>query len=85
MIVFLCALPSVKQNKGVKGACILSLHSPFDLVRGTVVDSLHCIFLGVASQLLSLWFDKKNRADVFYIGNKVWILVIVNERRCVVC
>lgn len=51
---------------------MLSLHNPFDLVKGTVVDALHCLFVGVASRLVSLWFDKSRGKD-FYIGNKVLV------------
>lgn len=73
-LVLLWAFPSNHlQFNGVKGACVLSLHNPFDLAKGTVVYALHCIFLGVASRLVSLWFDKNNRGKDFYIGNKVLV------------
>ena len=56
------------QVKGVKGASILALHSPFNLCRGVVIDSLHCLFLGV---VLQLWFDKAHRKKPHSIRNKV--------------
>jgi len=59
------------QVKGVKGASILALHSPFNLCRGVVIDSLHCLFLGVVLQLLKLWFDKAHRKKPHSIRNKV--------------
>ena len=58
---------------------MLSLHNPFDLVKGTVVDTLHCLFLGVASRLVSLWFDKSSRGKDFYIGNKVLVDLFEDE------
>ena len=60
-----------QQEKGVKGACVLSLHPPFDLVKGAVIDALHGLFLGVVKHLLTLWFDKSKRSQPFYIGDKV--------------
>ena len=62
-------LPS--QSCGVKGACVLGLHSPFDVCRGVVIDSLHCLYLGVMLKLLKLWFDKGSRAKDFSIRDKV--------------
>ena len=58
---------------------MLSLHHPFDLVKGTVVDALHGVFLGVTSQLLSLWVDKKFRGETFYIGGKVITMYFVKS------
>jgi hypothetical protein len=44
--------------KGVKGFSILNLIlSTFDIIRGIVFDSMHCIDLVVMKQLVSLWFD----------------------------
>lgn len=43
--------------KGVRGASIFCIHTPFDLVKGTVVDGLHAICIGVVHQLLRLWTD----------------------------
>ena len=37
---------------GIKGASVLCAHKPFDLVKGTVIDSMHCVFLGVMSKTL---------------------------------
>ena len=48
--------------------CILP---KFDLVKGTVIDCLHAVFIGVTPHLLKLWLNKQNRGAQFYIGNKV--------------
>ena len=62
------------QVKGVKGASVLALHQQLDFCRGVVIDSLHCIFLGVVLQLLKLWFDKPYRKNQYSISNKVHII-----------
>ena len=43
----------------------------FDTVRGTTVDYMHCVLLGVCRQLLKLWFNSKNSKEVWYIGNQI--------------
>ena len=40
-------------------------HPPFDLRRDVVIDSLHCLYLGVTLALLNLWFGKDNCGEVF--------------------
>ena len=37
---------------GVKSPSILSIHPPFDAVKGYAIDSLHCLYLGVTLLLL---------------------------------
>lgn len=32
----------------------------YDVVRGTVVDYIHCVCEGVVDQLISRWLDKSN-------------------------
>ncbi len=59
------------QVKGIKGATVLFLHRPFDVVKGIGIDSLHIIFLGVVSDLLKYWFDKQHRTSTYSIYSKV--------------
>lgn len=56
---------------GIKGFPILSLHPPFNLVKGMTIDDLHCIDLGVAFCLLALWFSSDNRGKPLNIYDKV--------------
>ena len=60
------------QNKepvcGVKGPTKFSELISFDIVRGFVVDNLHCIDLGVTRQLGHLWFDSCNHDQAWYLG-----------------
>ncbi len=58
----------------MKSATILSLHTPFDICEGVVIDSLHCLYLGVSLKLLKLWFGKDARSNDFSIRNKVIII-----------
>ena len=39
---------------GVLEASVLCLHDPLDLVKGFVIDDLHCLFLGVTKHMLGL-------------------------------
>lgn len=55
----------------MKGPTVLALHHCFDLVGGVVIDDLHGIYLGVTLALLHLWFDKSNKKQPYFIGNKV--------------
>lgn len=65
VVVFL--IQFIYQIKGVKGASVLCIHQPFNLVKGTVIDGLHSIFIGVVKQVLKLWTDKANRGKDYYI------------------
>lgn len=42
----------------------------FDVIRGSVVDYMHCICEGVVDQLLSKWFNKSNAKQPYYLGSK---------------
>ena len=55
------------QVKGIKGASVLFLHKPFDVVKGVGIDS----FLGVVSDLLKYWFDKQHHTAAYSIYSKV--------------
>lgn len=60
------------QSKStVLGASVLTLHQPFNLVKGVIVDDLHGLFLGVTKTLLSLWFTEKYKSCYFSIARKV--------------
>lgn len=59
-LLALKALKNKVPQFGVKGPSMLSKLSHFDVVDGFVPDFLHCSLLGVARQLVSLWFDSNN-------------------------
>lgn len=62
------------QVKGIKGASVLFMHSPFDIAKGLAVDSLHVIFLGITKDLLKYWFDKSKKGLSTSIYSKVVFL-----------
>ena len=59
---------------GVKGPSWLSSLMYFNLVRGSIIDYMHTVLLGVCRVLLYLWFD---HSEAWYIGNRQ---EVVNSR-----
>ena len=59
------------QVNGIKGASILSAHKSFKLPVGVVIDAMHCIFLGIVTNLMALWFGVGHRGKPYSIRNKV--------------
>lgn len=49
------------------------LHSPFDIVKGFVVDYMHTVLLGVVPQCLNLWLEKNGNGKLYYIGDKEFL------------
>ena len=45
--------------------------SHYDIIKGTSIDYMHCILLGVTKLLLSLWFGARNKTAAFYIKRKI--------------
>lgn len=43
----------------------------YDLVKGTVVDYMHCVLEGVTKSLINLWFSTSLKTEPFNISNKV--------------
>ena len=50
----------------------LSIHAPLDLPMAVVIDDLHCLYLGIAKRLITLWFGSGSRGENYFIGNKVY-------------
>ena len=42
-----------------------------DVIRGTVVDYMHCVCEGVIDQLISQWLHKSNSKQGSYLGSQV--------------
>ena len=57
--------------QGIKGVPILSLHPPFNLVKGMAVDDLQCVDLGVVKALCTHWFSADKRGQPYNIYEKV--------------
>jgi hypothetical protein len=52
----------------VKGPSWLVVVPTFDIIKGTSVDYMHCVLLGVCRQLLKLWLLSQYHKEVWYIG-----------------
>ena len=51
---------------------MLVSHRPFNLVKGIVIDAMHCVFLGVmAKTLIPLWCEPAHRLKGFSIRSQV--------------
>ncbi|XP_073668003.1 uncharacterized protein [Paramisgurnus dabryanus] len=61
----------VGETFGVKGPTSLMSLPYFDIVSGFVVDSMHCVDLGVMRQLSILWFDSSYHREPWYIGTRI--------------
>ena len=71
-------LNSFIQVVGIKGVSVLSLHPPFDICAGVVVDMMHCVFLGVIGKnLMKFWFGSAHHAKPFSLRRKVWWVCFV--------
>ncbi|KAG4068037.1 hypothetical protein HA402_003943 [Bradysia odoriphaga] len=56
-----------KECFGVTGVSPVIGFKDYDLIRGTVIDYLHCILEGVTDLLTDLWFDSTNHREPYYI------------------
>ena len=63
----------------MKGPSWLVVVPSFNIIKGTSVDYMHCVLLGVCRQLLRLWLLSQNHKEEWYIGTK---LSILDERLC---
>ena len=56
---------------GVKGPSPFICLPDFDFIDGFVIDSMHCIDLGVTRNFVSMWFDSSNNGESWYVGRHV--------------
>ena len=59
---------------GVKGPSWLMKLMHYDIIRGTSIDYMHCVLLGVMKLLMSLWFNSVHNHERYYLGRKVGII-----------
>ena len=46
------------------------------------VDYMHCILLGVMKRLVTLWFDKSNSKQPWYVYRITWLVYILEAIFC---
>lgn len=59
---------------GVKGFSWLSILQHHDIVRGTAIDYMHGVLLGVQKLLLNLWFSNTHSKEEFSLYNLVSVV-----------
>ena len=59
-----------KPCDGVKGPSWLASLKHYDIIKGTGIDYMHAVLLGVMKMLLNLWF-RTNRSFDFCISHKI--------------
>jgi len=65
------AVESGKAVDGIKGPSWFAGLSNYDVIKGTAIDYMYGLCLGVMKTLLSLWFASKNSAMPFSICDQV--------------
>ena len=65
------AVSERKSVFGIKGPSWLATIPNYDILRGNVIDYMHCVLLGVTKMLLKLWFDSENSKELWYCGGQV--------------
>lgn len=58
---------------GVKGPTIFSHLMP-DVVRGTSIDVMYCVYLGIVKKILELWLDPTHRYQPFSLSRHKTII-----------
>lgn len=71
------AIKTKKDYKGVFGPTILFYMIFSNFIASIAIDGMHCIFLGIVKQLLTLWFDSKYSYQPFSL---VHLIDKVNDR-----
>ena len=56
---------------GVKGPSWFMKLSHYDIIKGTSIDYMHCVLLGVTKLLMSLWFGTTHNGKRYYIGRNI--------------
>ena len=62
---------------GVKGISLLFGLGIFDVIRGTAIDYMHCVLLGIVKKLIELWFDVSHKDQVWLVHGQI---SMINER-----
>ena len=68
------AMEAVRTGKpinGVKGPTALYLAKNYDVIKGTSVDYMHGVLLGVMKTLMKLWFDKAHNKEEYSCYSKI--------------
>jgi hypothetical protein len=61
----------MKPINGVKGLGWFTYVLNFGIVRGGAVDYMHCVLLGCVKMLLTLWFNKRYKHEIYSFVSKL--------------
>lgn len=61
---------SNKPEMGVKGSTLLAVIMIPDFIRGTAIDVMHCVYLGVIKKFTEIWLDSASKYDKFSLHDK---------------
>lgn len=59
---------------GIKGPSWLSYLPSYDLIKGTAIDYMHCILIGVTNMMIGFWFDPTHNNEDYYCGHLVTLI-----------
>lgn len=59
---------------GIKGPSWLSYLPSYDLIKGTAIDYMHCILIGVTNKMIGFWFDPTHSNEDYYCGHLVTLI-----------
>lgn len=62
---------------GIKGPSWLSYLPSYDLIKGTAIDYMHCVLIGVTNMLIGFWFDPAHSSEEYYCGH---LLTLIDKR-----
>ena len=62
--------PEVNGMKGLSSSFGLP---GYDVIKGTSIDYMHTVLLGIVKMFMSRWFDTAHRHSPYYCGNKISI------------
>lgn len=65
------AVKSGEALDGIKGPSWLAGLSSYDVIKGTAIDYMHGLCLGIMKTLLNLWFTSENSTKPFNISEQV--------------
>ena len=71
------AIKALETNtivNGIKDPSWFMKLSHYDIIKGTSIDCMHCVLLGVMKLLMSLWFGPSHRGKSYYISKKTALI-----------
>lgn len=68
------AVDGGKPICGIKGPSWLSHLPSYDLIKGTAIDYMHCVLIGVSNTMIGFWFDPAHSGEEYYCGHLITLI-----------